>query len=294
MNLRQLRIFKVVAQTENMTEASKLLYLSQPAVSQTIHELEEELHIPLFDRKGRSIKLNAVGQLFFTRIHAFLEEYESLEAFADGIKNLPLKIGSTITIANQRLPEILTTYHAANDQAEITIDTAEKILLALANHELDLALVEGVVNPRAFDAVPFGSYEMKIIVSKKHSFAKQRTIKISEFLEQPLLLRDKSSAIRQTLDSWLLLHQVQAQPFLTSINSQALLESVRGNLGITVLPELLLDKCSHQEDFVALPFKEGKLFNSMQLVTNKGQQATPRIQQFYDIVTSENKPTLSL
>lgn len=288
MNIRQLRIFKEVAQTENMTTASKKLYLSQSAVSQTIHELEEELSSQLFDRQGRAIKLNTVGQIFLRRALSFLEEYEELEAFADGIKNLPLKIGSTITIANQRLPEIIAAYQLENGQAEIIIDTAEKILLALTNHEIDLALVEGAVNHQAFDAVAFDSYEMSIIVSKDHPYGKRKSLSIKEFLEQPLLLRDKSSAIRQTLDSWLLLHQEQAQPFLTSINSQAILESVRSNLGITVLPKLLLEKCSRKEDFHTLAFKEGTLKNTMQLVTNKGQQRTPRIQNFYTAVTTKN------
>ncbi|MBL1227292.1 LysR family transcriptional regulator [Enterococcus sp. BWR-S5] len=289
MNIRQLRIFKEVAQTENMTEAAKSLYLSQPAVSQTIHELEEELNVPLFDRQGRSIKLNAVGQIFLRRAYSFLEEYEELETFAEGIKNLPLKIGSTITIANQCLPRITGIYQAENHAAEITVDTAEKILLALANHEIDLALVEGVINHQLFDTTVFGSYEMCIIVSANHPYAKRNTLTIQEFLEQPLLLRDKGSAIRQTLDSWLLFHQEQAQPFLTSINSQAILESVRANLGITVLPKLLLEKCSRKEEFHSLSFKEGILKNNMQFVTNKGQQKTPRIQSFYAVVTAENK-----
>lgn len=288
MNIRQLRIFKEVAQTENMTETAKNLYLSQPAVSQTIHELEEELNVQLFDRQGRAIKLNAVGQIFLRRALSFLEEYEELESFADGIKNLPLKIGSTITIANQCLPEITTAYQAENGEAEIVIDTAEKILLSLANHEIDLALVEGAINQQVFDTVVFGSHELCIIVSASHPYAQRKTLSIKEFLTQPLLLRDKSSAIRQTLDSWLLLHQEQAQPFLTSINSQAILESVRSNLGITVLPKLLLEKCSRKEDFHTLTFKEGFLKNNMQFVTNKGQQRTSRIQSFYAVVTAKN------
>lgn len=288
MNIRQLRIFKEVAQTENMTETAKNLYLSQPAVSQTIHELEEELNVQLFDRQGRAIKLNAVGQIFLRRALSFLEEYEELEAFAEGIKNLPLKIGSTITIANQCLPEITTAYQAENGEAEIVIDTAEKILLSLANHEIDLALVEGAINQQVFDTVVFGSHELCIIVSASHPYAKRKTLSIKEFLMQPLLLRDKSSAIRQTLDSWLLLHQEQAQPFLTSINSQAILEFVRSNLGITVLPKLLLEKCSRKEDFHTLTFKEGLLKNNMQFVTNKGQQRTSRIQSFYAVVTAKD------
>lgn len=288
MNIRKLRIFKEVARTENMTEASKTLYLSQSAVSQTIQELEGEVGTQLFDRQGRTIHLNTVGQSFLKRALSFLEEYEELEAFAEGIKKLPLKIGSTITIANQRLPEIVAKYQAENGQAEIIIDTAETILLSLANHEIDLALVEGAVNHQQFDAVPFESYEMCIIVSKEHLYAQRKTLSIKEFLAEPLLLRDKSSAIRQTLDSWLLLQQAEAQPFLSSINSQAILEAVRANLGITVLPRLLLSKCSKPEDFSVLVFKEGVLKNQMQLVTNKGQQQTTRIQTFYAVVVEKN------
>lgn len=76
MNINQLKYFVVVANQESITKASNILYVSQPAVSKTIKQLEDELDTKLFDRTGRTLKLNRAGKLFYSYVNDSLEELD--------------------------------------------------------------------------------------------------------------------------------------------------------------------------------------------------------------------------
>ncbi|MBO1307463.1 LysR family transcriptional regulator [Enterococcus sp. 669A] len=267
MNIRQLELFMTVAEVENMTEAANRSFISQPAVSQTIHELEEEIGVRLFDRPGRAIELNPAGKAFYQRVKHFLQEYQELEDFAEYLeKQAPMKLGANLTIANFWLPEIIPPFLQQGHQVEILADTAERILQALRNQELDLALLEGTVGEKDLIVEPFDQYELMVVVAVDHPLAQNETVTVEEFLHYPLFLREKGSAIRDTLDSWLQLQQKQASPTMSSINSPALLAMTATGTGITFLPERLAQESIYRERVCCLPFEDQRLYNQIQLV----------------------------
>ncbi|MGM0216384.1 LysR family transcriptional regulator [Enterococcus sp. AZ109] len=267
MNIRQLELFMTVAEVENMTEAANRSFISQPAVSQTIHELEEEIGVRLFDRPGRAIELNPAGKAFYQRVKHFLQEYQELEDFAEYLeKQAPMKLGANLTIANFWLPEIIPSFLQQGHQVEIQVDTAERILKALRNQDLDLALLEGTVGEKDLVVEPFDQYELMVVAAVDHPLATKTAVTVEEFLQYPLFLREKGSAIRDTLDSWLQLQQKQASPTMTSINSPALLAMTATGTGITFLPKRLVQKSIYQEKVCCLPFYHQRLYNQIQLV----------------------------
>lgn len=269
MQFRQLEIFIAAAETENMTAAARKLYISQPAVSQAILELEQELGLSLFDRKGKAIFLNQSGQLFYQQSQQLVKEFYQLQTFSGTLAQRPLKIGVNITIANLWLPLILQQLTAQGVRYQVTIDTAETIMAALRNRQLDAALIEGPVEGDVVREV-FGAYEC-VVIAPFTSEWRNQDISTETFVKAPLLLRDSNSAIRRTLDSWLLLHHFSAEPVLTSINSQALITAVKAELGLSFLPLRLVQR----EAVKILRFQEGRLFNEVQLVTLDSPETEP-------------------
>ena len=105
MTIRHLYIFKIVCEEGSFTRAARRLYMTQPAVSHAILELEAEIGSPLFDRLSRRIYLNASGNIMLSKVNRLLELYEELKSNAlTAEQPLPLRIGSTITIGNFWLP----------------------------------------------------------------------------------------------------------------------------------------------------------------------------------------------
>ena len=108
MNLRQLEVFRAVCEQGGFTRAAQSLYMTQPAVSHVIAELEKEAGCPLFDRISRRIYLTEAGRIFLEKARQILELHEELSAgFPALTGQAPLRIGSGITIANFHLPTIL-------------------------------------------------------------------------------------------------------------------------------------------------------------------------------------------
>ena len=245
MNLKQLRIFQKVCATGNMTKASEKLYMTQPAVSHVISALEAELGYPLFDRISRKIYLNDAGSLFLSKTNKLLESFEDLKQSAKDIGACPtLRIGSSITIANFTLPKIMKQLSVQNLPAsyKVIVENAAEIEQKLLQNEIDIALIEGVIYHPQLIKIPFSSHELYVICSAEHPLAGKKSISLRELAGCPLLLREKGSAVRSAFDSALLIKNISLEPDWVSVNSQALIQAVLLNLGVTVLPKILVEK----------------------------------------------------
>ncbi|MHB1154971.1 MAG: LysR substrate-binding domain-containing protein [Eubacteriales bacterium] len=245
MKIRHLRIFKAVCEEGNITKASEKLFITQPAVSNAINELENYLGICLFDRISRKLQLNETGKLFLAKTINLLDLYDDLEQKAKELEeNATIKIGSSITIANFILPRAIAEFEliCKNTPTRIVVENARNIENMVIKNEVDLGLIEGVVYNKDLINIPISSYELVVICSPQNEFAKERSIDINKLINERLLLREEGSAIRDVFDSALLLHDVNINPIWTSVNSQALIHAVKQNLGISILPKKKVEK----------------------------------------------------
>lgn len=242
MNLRHFTIFKEAAETRNFTQAAENLYITQSAVSHAIRELEEEAGTRLFDRLSKNVSLTRSGELLLKEVEPFLNSFEKLEEKVKKLEeDASIHIVSCITIAGFWLPDLLAAFRKIHPKTKVFVEvvSAENALHIAEQGRADLAFIEGNVLPSPFHARRFASYELYLAAGRE--FLKDR-LKLEELLKEPLLLREKGSAIRDTFDSALLLKGYQAEPSWVSVNSQALIEGARAGLGITVLPDVLLKK----------------------------------------------------
>lgn len=283
MNIRQFRIFKTVCEVGTITKAAKELYMSQPAISHAISDLEAEAGFPLFDRIGKKVYLNTQGEQFLHKAECVLESYDDLmKSLRHMDQESPVHIGSCITIANYWLPRMLEDYRAVHPdtQCYVEVDRADNILKKLHDHRLDFALFEGVIEDDRLVHIPISSYELKVVCNASHRFGKRAEISLSELLEEPLLLREKGSAIRDTFDSALKLNGNYAQPLWTSVNSQALLMAVRQNLGISILP----DQMVKGTNLHSLSIQGLTLINENQIVYVKGKYLSKQMRELLEFL----------
>lgn len=290
MNLRHLRIFKAVCEEKSITKASEKLFMTQPAVSNAISELESYLDVCLFDRISRKLYLNETGKLFLTKTIKLLDLYDDLEKNSKELEvNATIKIGSSITIANFILPKVIKKFEAVynNTPTKIIIDNAKEIESKLISNEIDLALLEGVIHNEQLIKIPFSSYELVIICSPEHDFSKQQSLTINELIKEQLLLREKGSAIRDTFDSALLLHNLSVNPEWTSVSSQALIQAVKQNLGISVLPKILVKDELNKGEVFEICVSDFKLNSVNHIVFHKDKFQTKTFKALIEIIKKE-------
>ena len=287
MKIRHLRIFKAVCEEGSITKAAEKLYISQPAVSSAINELETFLGVYLFDRISRKIYLNETGKLFLTKAVKVLDLYDDLEQNAKKIEDhAKIKIGSSITIANFILPGKIIEFEQLyeNTPLEVTVENAWKIEEKLYRNEIDLGLIEGIIYNEELIKIPFSSYKLGVFCSPQHKLALDQKISIKQFLQEKLLLRETGSAIRDVFDSALLLHNLKATPTWTSINSQALIQAVKHNLGMTVLPKILVKRELESGSLCELKVNNLELINKNHIVFHKDKVQTKSFKTLIEII----------
>lgn len=287
MNIRQLQIFKTVCEEGSITKAAQKLYISQPAVSTTIIELEEYLGFDLFDRVSRNIVLNEKGQVFLNKAVILLDHYNDLhDSFVSIDEKAWIKIGSSITLSIDKLPEMIKTFKNTypDTPIEVVVKNAEDIEDMLKNHEIDLGLIEGVIKNKELVTIPLSSYEIVMVSSNNHDLAHKTNVSLDELLEYDFLLREKGSAIRDVFDSSLLLNNKSVTPLWTSINSQSLLNATLHNIGITILPEILVSDYLNKKDLHKINCDEMALSNTNQIVYNENKRQSKTVQDLIAII----------
>lgn len=296
MNLRQFKIFKTLCEELSFTKTAECLGMTQPAVSHVINDLETKMGVRLFERLNHRIFLTDAGRRFLTKTLRILELYDDLKQ--DFIyKNVQktIKLGSCLTIANFWLPQIAGEFSRINPltDLQVTIDRAARIEKLLAGNDIDMALYEGVVPGRQFYAEEFSSYEISYIASPKHDLATQKALPLEEILKYNLLIREEGSAIRATLDSALLLHNLKVKPLWSSVNSQALVQGALQNIGIAVLPEIIVKAQLEEGRLVKLDVGAEPMINHNYIVFHPEKYITEPMRTLIKIIQRmKNVPVL--
>lgn len=286
MNLRLLEIFPTVYSEKGVSNAAKKLYISQPAVSSSIIELEAYLGFKLFDRINRQMILTEPGKLFLHEATKVLASFEMLGELALDLQHAaPIKLGSTITAAHFILPQIINDFSQKSPaKIDIQINNAAEITQKVLRGELDVAIVEGIVSEKELIAQPFSTFSLGIYAAKNHPLAKAKKLRFRELLGENFLLREEGSAIRQALDSYLFLNHLEIKSNFESVNSSSILEAVNFNLGIAVLPEGLAKEKILKKEIIQLDVSDFEVEVSNQLIYHHNKYLYESLEQLVEII----------
>lgn len=289
LSLRSLMIFQTVVDTGSFTRAAQQLYITQSAVSHAIRELEESTGMVLFDRVSRRVQLTASGILLLQESAELLEASARLERrLQDPGCRPPIRLVSSITISCFWLPKILAKWKADMPDVRVSVQvvSAREAMEVLKRGEADLALIEGSRPQPPFVCRRFARYQLKLVCAPDYRGRGDGPLVLTlpEFCRETLLLREPGSAIRDTLDSQLLLMGYQVCPAWQSVNSTALLEAARAGLGIAVLPDKLVETELEAGRLREVQAESLELNNGLFAVWHKEKYQTEELKQLLEWV----------
>ncbi|MBA9079284.1 LysR substrate-binding domain-containing protein [Rufibacter quisquiliarum] len=207
-------VFRSVAKHLSFTKAAGELFITQPAATKRIQELEAEVGLRLFLRKGNRIQLTPAGETllsFADRSHALQEEMQ----FALGkLKNQVgghLRLGASTTIAQYVLAPVLSKFYQRHPQVQLSLanGNTEAIEQALLLQHIDLGIVEGSSHRRELQYTPFLPDELLPVVRAGHPLARKGTITFQELVQQPLVLRERGSGTLEVIEEALRPHYLR-------------------------------------------------------------------------------------
>lgn len=240
MNPRKLKIFLTVYEYGSMSEAAKKLYMTQPAVSQAILELEDELKVKLFDRINKKLLLTYPGEIlleYARRILALIEEAESMIEDIANMNTGKLRIGASTTIGTYLLPEMIRKFNEKYKNIDIpfAIDNTGAIENMVLDNRIDIGLVEGPVHSKEIIVEPYIDDELYLICSKDHPWAGRKSIKPEEIKEENLIIREQGSGTREVFENTMSKYNLTYKITHVLNNTEAIKKAVEANIGVSVV-----------------------------------------------------------
>lgn len=201
----RLKVFDTVAKRLNFTKAANELNITQPAVTKHIKEIELNLNIKLFERNGTKIKLTKAGEILLKYTEEIFSVYQKMEFEIGQLQEKQkgiLRLGASTTIAQYVLPPILAEFRKRfpEIQLSLVIQNSEKIEDLLADHKIDVGLIEAQIKNRTFHYFPFMKDEIVLVSRQNHSISTKNNIKLDDLKNIPLVFREPGSGTLETID----------------------------------------------------------------------------------------------
>ncbi|MHB8128824.1 MAG: LysR family transcriptional regulator [Mobilitalea sp.] len=260
-NLSLYHIFNCVAVTGNISHAAKELYISQPAVSKAIQNLEENLKVTLFIRSSRGVKLSEEGKLLYdhTRIafDALTRGEESLKRIHElGIGHL--RIGASTTLCKYLLLPYLDGFVRENPHIKITIDNQSSsfTLKQLENNTLDIGLVAKPNNHDAFYFYSLGEIEDIFVATRIYlNNLKLRENSSDIFSSANLMLLDEENVSRKYIEDYFKTNLIEPKQILEISNMDLLIEFAKTSLGVACVIKASVQSELESGSLIQIPLK---------------------------------------
>jgi LysR family transcriptional regulator, transcriptional activator of the cysJI operon len=198
----RLKVFYTVAQRLSFTKAAGELFITQPAVTKHVKELEQQLNVQLFKRNGNNINLTTAGKVLLGYTEKIFQTYTELETELAQLSNIEagtLHIGASTTVAQTILPKLLALFKKTYPAISFTFTqgNTDNITQQVLAEKIDIAIVEGAAHYPQIAYAPFAKDEIVLVTRANNQLSKKTEISPKALLNIPLVLREAGSG---TLD----------------------------------------------------------------------------------------------
>ncbi|MBO9687627.1 MAG: LysR family transcriptional regulator [Mitsuaria chitosanitabida] len=240
-DLADLRLMVRIAEANSLTRGAEAAFLSLPAASTRIKNLEEKIGAKLLYRTSQGVTLTPPGQAFVHHARTVLAQLEHLagdmQEYAHGVKG-HLRIASTTTALSEYLPPVLRLFLQAHPDVDVDLHErpSQEIVRAVCESQTDIGLVAGPVRTESLQAIPYRSDRLVLVVSKEHALAAETRVPFRSTLDCNHVGLHKSSAIHAFL------RQVSTQLNRTLrmrievSNFETVCRMIDANVGVGVVP----------------------------------------------------------
>ncbi|MBJ2124236.1 LysR family transcriptional regulator [Flavobacterium sp. IB48] len=201
----RLKVFYTVALRLNFTKAATELYITQPAVSKHIQELEETYKTKLFERNGSKIALTPAGKILLKYTKSIFDIYREIDfemsSFNAERQGL-LRLGASTTISQYIISPVLATFHQKQKDIKVNLlnGNTEQIENALINKEIEIGIVEGQSKNQSIKYIPFLKDELVLVCSSKNPLVQQNEISITDLKSMKFITRERGSGTLEVIE----------------------------------------------------------------------------------------------
>lgn len=235
----RLEVFRAVAREGGFSAAARFLERSQPAVSQLIGALEDDLGQKLFIREGRRVVLTGAGEILLEHADRILDQIGRAIADVSRATIRRVSLGTTDTLACYLLPPVLAEFRRKHPNVDLRIETRPSPVIAerVAARELDLGIITLplTTNLASETLVP---HDDVVITPRDHPLAGRKRIRFEDLAEHPLVLLDKTTATRAFIEAELARRGMSPRVAMETTSVEVLIRLVELGFGASVVPAI--------------------------------------------------------
>lgn len=286
MEWNQLEYFRTVARLQHFTRAAKQLSISQPALSRSIANLEEELGFPLFERCGKNIALNRYGAIFLKHVQLAMQELDEGKQI---IRSLIDPDYGTVSLAflhslgTNLIPGLLCRFrkYQPHIQFKLYQNGTSFLLEQLMTGEIDLCLCGPAMTNDSIEWAPLFSEELFIAVPANHRLATQSHIELKEIANEPVITFKENYGLRTLSDK--LFKEVGIHPLITFEGEEIMTVAglVEANLGVAMIPHI---PGLNNTNITFLPISEPTCVRTIGVAWHKTRYLSPAGEKFKNFV----------
>lgn len=288
-------VFLTVAENLSFSKAAEELFISQPAVTNHIKELESKLNVALFERKGNKIYLTQAGALAYDRLKQVRQLYRELEFDIERLNNTfkgSLRIGASSTISQYVVPKVIAAFYKRYPEIELHLLNGNSFEMEqkLLENELDLALVENEASQTNIRYIDFLDDEIIAVTGSNSMYAKRKLISSADFQQIPIVLREKGSGTLQVIQNALAAHGLLIDKLNILIHLGST-EAIKNFLcdfdGIALVSEKAIEKELRLKELVKINIKNISLNRKFRIALRQGHH-TSAAKLFIDFLSQYN------
>ena len=266
-----MRIFLEVCRTMNVTRAAENLYMTQPAVSRAIREIEQTYSIRLFERLNQRLYLTDSGR----RMHAYamhiVDTFDRMEReLSDGDERGVLRVGASITLGNYELPAVARRMKKERPgiRLQATVANVDTLKDMLLDNRLDAAMIEAPIDHRDLTGEAFSRDELALILPPGHPLLQKDHLTLADVAACDLLLREKGSSGRAFLDTVFEAHGLTVSP-------------------LSILPEKLVRRALKAGVVQTRPICDAPLSRPCHIVWHRNKYLSPSLRLLIGLMKAE-------
>lgn len=289
INFRHLRAFVAVAEHLHFTKAAEEIYLTQPALSALIRQLEADLSVKLLQRNTRFVELTAIGREFYVTARKLLSDFTNA---VDDIKNYEYLSKGQVTIA--ALPSLFTSmlppilYHFRQQYPDIQLKvldlSGDEIIAALRMKSVDFG-ISFAQKQKDIQVQALFQDELRLICSRQSLFGKRKTVSWAELEHQPVIAIADGTTTRSLIDATIISHGLSLDIMLEPRLMPTAIACVEAGLGATILPSSGIPKALPRS-LVCRPLINPTVHREVSLLSLEHYVFSPAAQAFYGMLLS--------
>lgn len=288
MNLRQLRYLVALAEERNFTRAAASEHIAQPALSQQIRRLEDEVGLALVERTTRRLALTEAGELLVVRARRILAEIEAAEIELEGVRGADtghVTIGVMHTMGPVDISLAIAAFHARHPEVGFTVreQSSGELSEMLRVDEVDLAFLSVTerVESRGLGLQELISEELVVLLSPDHALSSRVTIRMAELADEPFISYRQGARLRELLFAAGRNAGFEPRISLESNESQRIRRLVSRGLGVAILPRS--DAIGPGPDIAVAELTEPGLRRDITLAWREGRRHTPAAAELLEL-----------